>query len=623
MLVLSSSEGPTGASPTNQRRALNPIHDECVGRIPFPPSQVWPILSKTDWLNRSLGLPSVAYSFEPQEEGGARVSAHAKLLGMDLRWKELPFEWVHDQFHVVNRLFETGAAARGRLGVQLSTAEDGTTVVRAHSELEPRNRIGGLVLRHVVGPAANRSMRKVIAHVTEHLRGAQRDVLPKLPKKPAAEIPLQAGLKKLRQHVRQEALIVNLERMLRDAPDVELSHLRPFAVARNWKGNRWEVLRLFLHATRSGLLDLSWEVLCPYCRSARQVPARSLGDLQTRAHCDVCQIKFDADFDKSVELKFSVNANIRPVDHQIFCVAGPGGTPHIAAQYYLAPNERRACQLPQVPGTMRLRSPQIREALTFKPGSFPNRIVCRPDTFEPVSDARDEEQRVAEFTNPNLFPIRLALENVAWSDDILTASRVTSWQDFRDLFESQMISPRERFTVRSQVILFTDLRGSTAMYNKVGDALAYVMVRNHFEILVETIRQHNGAVIKTIGDAVMASFSGVEDALAAARRMHHRMAEITPPPGIKDRVTLKSGLHVGPCLAVNANDKLDFFGTTINLAARLVGCCKGGDLTVSDELYQRPETAQFLQISGKAAEQTELRFRGFDRPHTVWRIVMI
>ena len=206
--------------------------------------------------------------------------------------------------------------------------------------------------------------------------------------------------------------------------------------------------------------------------------------------------------------------------------------------------------------------------------------------------------------NPNPFPVVLSLDQVGWSEDILTAARVTNWQEFRDLFAHEVISPAEDITVGSQVVLFTDLRGSTAMYRTIGDAPAYALVRDHFTILTAVVRNHHGTVVKTIGDAVMACFSRVDEALDAVRDMNRKLADdMRAVP-----LTLKASLHAGPCLAVNANDRLDFFGTTINLAARMVSCCQGGDLVVSDELYHRPEMREFLKQCKTAPESVRCRF---------------
>jgi class 3 adenylate cyclase len=87
-------------------------------------------------------------------------------------------------------------------------------------------------------------------------------------------------------------------------------------------------------------------------------------------------------------------------------------------------------------------------------------------------------------------------------------------------------------------------------------------------------------------------------------------------------LVLKTSLHVGPCLAVNANERLDFFGTTVNLASRMIDCCAGGDLAVSDELFRRPEMSDFLLAHPRVPEPSEVRFRGFAEPHLVWRFLM-
>ena len=118
----------------------------------------------------------------------------------------------------------------------------------------------------------------------------------------------------------------------------------------------------------------------------------------------------------------------------------------------------------------------------------------------------------------------------------------------------------------------------------------------------------------------MAVFSRVDEALAAVQESYRGFAAAQDSSA--NPLLLKSSLHVGPCLAVNANDKLDFFGTTINLAARMVECCQGGDLAISDEFHQRPETAAFIQQGGYNPQPMEIRHRGFDSPHRVWRIKM-
>ena len=60
--------------------------------------------------------------------------------------------------------------------------------------------------------------------------------------------------------------------------------------------------------------------------------------------------------------------------------------------------------------------------------------------------------------------------------------------------------------VKDITILFTDLKGSTALYERIGDLKAFSLVHRHFDSLEQVINNHNGAIVKTIGDAVMATF---------------------------------------------------------------------------------------------------------------------
>ena len=410
------------------------VHTEHTFDVPFPRAELWPILSKTDWLNRSLGLPPVKYEIKPLPEGGTEVRAGARLLGQEMRWREMPFEWVEGEFYSVHRLFDQGPLCEARLGVDFLPAEQGTSRVRAYSELTPRNLLGTWIARAILGPKGVRDMRHVITHVTEHLRGRQAVVLPKLARHPLAESAFGAGLQKLRASGQPEPLVRSLLELLRDSADVEICRLRPFAVAREWRQDRWDVLRLFLHATRCGLLDLSWEVLCPNCRSTRAPLTTSLAGIgRDEMHCEACQIRFDAEFDKSVELKFAVHHAVRPCDAQTFCLAGPGAKPHIVSQLFLQPGEKRSWKLPALQGAHRLRSPQIKKPATLRftdaPGEvFHAELVCGREHFAGLAATEGRLNASVTLHNPNEFPVQVVLERAGWDPDILTAAQVTNWQ---------------------------------------------------------------------------------------------------------------------------------------------------------------------------------------------------
>jgi class 3 adenylate cyclase len=598
-----------------------PVVTEAVFDLPFPKEKVWKIFAKTDWLNRSLDLPEVHYSTEPLPEGGAAVFGSARIAGQSLRWREWPFEWVQDELYSVRREFSSGPLTEGVVGIGFTTTADGGTRLKAHSTLSPRNVIGAVVLRTVIAPRSAQAMARAVSHVAKHLAGMPVPILPKLPVSPLNEAALAERMARLATDIASPAVLEKFRAWLGETPDVELTHIRPKALARTWSEDPWDTLRTLLLATHYGLLQFRWEVLCPNCRSSREARTTSLVSLRSQAHCDVCGIRYDGDFDKSVELKFSVHPAVKKIEDQTFCLAGPGGKPHVIAQWLLAPAETRAVHWPTGMDGLCFRSPQVRQAFPVTRETLPDRslVVAERQGFlvEETPSGHGTTLR-----NPNTFPVQVSLEQTAWDDDILTATTATNWQVFREHFAAEVISPDEQVVVGEQVVLFTDLRGSTAMYRAMGDAHAYARVRDHFSILRNAVEKHHGGIVKTIGDAVMAVFSDVLDAFQSMDAMFAGIETANAALSVEDRLTLKAGLHVGPCLAVNANDRLDYFGTTINLAARLVDSSRGGEAAISDAAFNRPRLRSHLGGRMDSASRIQLLPKGFAEPIVVWLLPM-
>src|SRR5260370_36393744 len=111
------------------------------------------------------------------------------------------------------------------------------------------------------------------------------------------------------------------------------------------------------------------------------------------------------------------------------------------------------------------------------------------------------------LTNESNSEQIVLLEHTQWSDQATSAAEVTSLQSFRDLFSSEALRPGESIGVGRMAILFTDLEGSTAMYVTQGDAPAFRRVMDHFTILRDGVVHKRGALVKTIGDAIMAELT--------------------------------------------------------------------------------------------------------------------
>jgi class 3 adenylate cyclase len=210
--------------------------------------------------------------------------------------------------------------------------------------------------------------------------------------------------------------------------------------------------------------------------------------------------------------------------------------------------------------------------------------------------------------------VLLRLESSEWSSVVATAARVTSLQTFRDQFSSEVLAPGTEVAVRQVCILFSDLKGSTAMYRRRGDAPSYRAVRDHFDFLRGHVAAHQGAIVKTIGDAIMATFLDPADGLAAALAIQREA-----PQALGD-LTVKLGMHWGPAIAVNANGTLDYFGQTINLAARLQGESVGGDVVLSQALAADAQAERLLAQDAVRVERFVATVRGLEEPIPMIRV---
>lgn len=189
---------------------------------------------------------------------------------------------------------------------------------------------------------------------------------------------------------------------------------------------------------------------------------------------------------------------------------------------------------------------------------------------------------------------------------------------FRRLFADEAPAENESLRIKRVTIFFSDLQSSTAIYSELGDPKAYRIVRSHFDVLSRVIERNRGAIIKTIGDSVMATFATESEAVQAGLEAQKALNENAQMIG--DKLVLKVGIHAGTCLAVNLNERLDFFGAAVNTAARLLGASRGGDIVISEEIYLE---AGKTNPPWKIIETIETQFKGLANPLKVWRISAI
>ena len=201
----------------------------------------------------------------------------------------------------------------------------------------------------------------------------------------------------------------------------------------------------------------------------------------------------------------------------------------------------------------------------------------------------------------------------------LTAKRLLSNQVFRDLYSTDTLRVDQRLKITSLTFLFTDLRGSTALYERVGDLAAFDLVKRHFRLLLDIVAAEGGAVVKTIGDAVMATFTLPEQAIAAALRMREAMRELTANARPED-LRLKIGIHAGPCLAVTLNERQDYFGQTVNVASRVQQMAVSDVILATAPVVETAASERLLERSGRLPRSKRQTLRGIVEELAVYEI---
>ncbi|HEX3498021.1 MAG TPA: adenylate/guanylate cyclase domain-containing protein [Stellaceae bacterium] len=570
-----------------------------------PPEVLWPVIADTARFNEAAKLPKYQVEDILQRDGRVLRLARATVAGMTLEWEELPYEWVRGRSFRQTRLFRKGPLRRFGPIVELKP-EGGGTLLTYTLTGEPKGVLGALLFRLGFLEKGGAAIARLVKQATAYLAGARPLLFdyapPSLPRGAAERVA--AGVAQIASGAYGHGLESRLGEQLLTAQEVDLTRMRPLKLARDWAVEPRHVVELFLEATRIGLLRLSWDLLCPRCRGAKRSVA-ALDQLPKEAHCSACNIGYDADFARNVELSFQPSPSVRELTIGEYCLNGPFSTPHVVVQQVLAPGEERAvaASLPAGPYRLRTLEPGGELDIDHSEGAaFPEIVVADGRvTAGPPSSPGEIRLR-----NRGSAAAGIVIESREWVADALTAHRATLLQAFRDLLPGEALRPGEDIAIDNVTLMFTDLAGSTALYERIGDGPAYRLVRDHFAFLAGAVRQHNGTLVKTIGDAVMAAFSDPADAVRAALAVQDEVGAFNAAQG-NDAITIKIGLHGGACIAVTMNDRLDYFGSTVNTAARLQGQSRGGDVVLSETLATDPAVAALLADRPRSAERAQLK----------------
>ena len=586
------------------------------------PEKLWPFVADTNRFNRDTNVPAVEVEPAKGRLRNARRRVRLSIFGMPVEWEEQPFEWVRPIRFGVKRTYSKGPVAEMRALAELSPRADGGTRFTYDVSVKPKSLLGFVAIPVQIGFLASRRFRQAFKKYDEL---ALLEALPsEVQTAPALSVAVSSRIETIKERllsdVAADAVVVErLLEFIQQADDFALARIKPYELADDWGQPRRTVLETCLRATRVGLLDLQWDLLCPLCRGPQE-SGSSLRDIDPQVHCETCRIDFKVNFDRFVELTFRPNAAIRTMDVKNYCIGSPQRTPHVVAQQLLSGQSERELSMALEPGNYRFRALELPGEQSVKvssEGGDSSAVIVSNDGW-PSEELTMGLRPTLRLRNETDAEQLLILERLAWGEQAATAAEVTALQIFRDLFSTEALRPGEQISVGTLTVLFTDLRNSTQLYREIGDATAFGRVMNHFDVLKKVIADEDGALVKTIGDAVMAVFRRPAAALKAMLSAQEMLA--MPAQG-NAPLTLKAGIHAGPCIAVTLNDRLDYFGSTVNMAARLESLSTGNDVVISRVLYDDPEVREFLVEENLEATPFEMLLKGFQEERfELWRV---
>jgi class 3 adenylate cyclase len=449
-------------------------------------------------------------------------------------------------------------------------------------------------------------------------------------------------------------VISRLETLLRSDDDSTLFRINPIRFAADKSIAETEAIDLFLHGTVAGLFEMDWLLLCPMCSDVVE-SFSSLRTLHRQYHCPLCQSDYEAALDEYIAVTFTVSPAVRRIrfhdpealsvlDYAFLYKASSGGmTPDGVPWVEIIRSVLRTMQWLEPGGSIELTVDATEGMLLgfdmktdahfefFVDGTVSaaeQRVpitfgmdICSPDKGQVAPgkvafEVRNPTDRRAAFGILQFGP-GVPPRGMLKFAPFLNGKRLLMTQTFRDFFRSEVIQAAEGIAIREITFLFTDLRGSTALYERIGDLNAYMQVQRHFEHLLDVTVRHQGAVTKTIGDAIMAAFQTPADAVRAALEMREAVEQLNKDRPQRDFV-LKIGVHTGASIAVTLNERLDYFGQTVNIAARVQNLAGGDEICMTDDVHAAPGVAEILTPYRVQATRAELK--GVSDTVSVYRV---
>ena len=539
----------------------------------------------------------------PLPEGGTSRFAEISKFGLTMAWREHPFEWIEARRMGVLREFKNGPFKWFVSVVELTPRRGGGTTLAHRIRVEPRGLLGRTAAAVEIGFRARKSLERVYRRIDAAVSG-----------KLGPEAWVDAFAIPRRCAVRGDA---NSMPWSPSSSSAAWTTTWPTAWANTWRMRRRRKSPAFAPSPwPGGCRCRATPSSTPACTAPAMACSSSCGTSSApyagfrrrcSRRCATCVRMADA------RRAISISISISPTRSRLFsglirkCATRSWACSASAARPIRRTwRRRRACGPANASSSTLLsakartdcadRSCRTRSISASRRTPWPRRwdLSLSRGATATVPRSLHAGSQLLALTNDYKSEVVVRVERAAPRDDALTAGRAAALALFRELFPAEVLAPGRLISIATVTLLVTELEGVEALYDKVGDARAFGLLHEHLRQVTDAATREGGAVVKAVGNGVVAAFNEPAAAVRAALAVPKEVAT-----GAGDRLRVRAAVHRGSAMAATINEHLDYFGTTVTTALRLPAMVRGGELALSAAVAGDPTVATLLQARGK------------------------
>ena len=556
--------------------------------------QLWPYISDRSEVNRLLGFHEVSF-----EEKNGKIYGKGRLSSSSLEWEELPWEWESGREIKTFREFSKGFISYSRAHSFASQQNDGSLVLSVYTGWIPNNIAAYLIIKNREKKFQKEFKKNLYVFQSEHdgaLSFNNSEGIDKYAISNSSDI-YKAYEKKINpirdyliDHELESSLIYRLLNYVISPDDNKVYRIRPKVLAEKLDVETDRLITLMLHSGRCGLLDLSWDIICPYCRGVKE-KHRHLNTINTNASCDTCKIDFSTGNTNAIEASFTVNQGIRKVERKVLCNAEINEKPHVLLQKVLYRGNTFTYTIPDINKKLRFRSSgkksygiiDVAENASLKNFYWDDlntgqNLKCSPGSTIFINNTEAEkEQYIIEIIEDDKLALR--------------PSELFNISAFRENFSDETIPDGLSIDIGLQNILMIDIADSTGYYKNLLNPETFLIIKKYFLKIKEIAGTYKGVIIKTSGESALLSFSSNLDALRCSIKLisfFNGTDKVIP-------VTARISLNRGPCIAVNLDKPIDYFGLTLNVTSKLINFTESGEISLTESFVEEESVSMYLK----------------------------